>query len=525
VTGPAELVVTGALVWTGPGATAEAFAVSDGVFVYVGDTAGAAAFVGPDTQQVSLSGGVVVPGFVDAHVHPLEGGVELAECTLSDAETAEDALAAVARCAADGDGWLLGNGWELTLFPGGAPTASALDAVTEGRPTFLLAADGHSAWLDHEGLARAGIKASTPDPVGGRIERDADGAPTGTLREAAVDLAYEVLPSPSAQARAEGLLAAQSLLHAAGVTSVLEANAAVPALRTYRRLQRRGELTLRVSVALETDAAEGPAQVRRLVRWRRRFDGDGLRVTTAKLFVDGVLESRTAAMLTPYVDTGTTVPPDWTPAALTQTVSALLRAGFEVHAHTIGDRAVREVLDAVAAARAEGSTGRVALAHLEVVDPADVPRFAALDVDAVFQPLWAWPDEYVRDLTWPGLAPEVGARLYPIGDLARAGAPLAFGSDWSVSSLVPLEGVEVAVRRSDPDDGSPDVLGVDQALSVEEALAAYTAGAGRVVGLGTGRIAVGAPADWVVLSADPRVGDPSAAQVVETRVAGQRVFP
>ncbi len=520
----AAWVVTGVTLWTGPGRVAEAFAVEDGRFVYVGDAAGAAAFVGEGTRTEDFRGAFALTGFVDAHVHPLEGGLELAECGLWDAETPEAVLAAVGACAVEGRGWLVGGGWALTAFPGANPTAAALDAVTADRPTFLLAADGHSGWLNTAGLAKVGIDADTPDPRGGRIERGPDGAPSGTLREAAVDAVYEVLPSPGPRARAAGLLAAQDVLLKAGITTVLEANAAAPALRTYRRLARRGDLVLRASIALETDAAEGAHQVERLLRWRRRFERHGLRVGTAKLFVDGVLESRTAAMLAPYTDTGTTVAPDWPADVLAATVDALLTSGLDVHAHVIGDRAARDVLDAAEAARGRGRTGRVALAHLEVIDPADVPRFAALGVDAVFQPLWAWPDEYVRDLTWPGVSPEVGARLYPIGEVLRAGGPLAFGSDWSVSSPVPLEGIEVAVTRADPDGVEPGVLGEGQGIGVEDALLAYTAGAGRVAGLGTGVIAVGAPADLVVLSADPRsASDLSAVAVRRVFVGGVEV--
>lgn len=523
----ADLVVTHVRLWVGPGETATAFAVRGDRFAYVGDAEGAAAFVGDGTRTEDWGDAFAVPGFVDAHAHVLEGGLELAECPLSDAETAAQVLDRVARCAAEQPrGWLVGSGWPLTAFPAGNPTAAALDAVVGDRPAFLLAADGHSGWLSTAGLRRVGYGADTADPPGGRIERDAAGRPTGTVREAAVDPVYDRLPAATRRERAAGVLAGQSVLLGVGVTSVLEANADLAGLRTFRTLARSGELALGVSIAMETDPAAGPGQVRRLVRWRRRFDGvGGLRVATAKLFVDGVLESRTAAMLAPYADTGATVAPDWSADTLRDTVAALLRAGLEVHAHTIGDRAVRDVLDAVAAARAEGLAGRVALAHVEAVDPADVPRFAALDVDAVFSPLWAYPDEYVVDLTWPGLSPALGARLYPIGELARAGAPIAFGSDWSVSSPAPLEGLEVAVTRRDPDDPAGPVLGVDQALSPDDALAAYTSGAGRVVGLGTGRAAPGARADVVVLSADPRGPDPSSLRVTRILAAGRAVTP
>jgi predicted amidohydrolase YtcJ len=495
---------------------AAAIAVEDGAIVALGDDLRALA--GPETRVVDLGGRVVLPGFVDAHLHPVEGGLELAGCPLFDAPDREALLTTLAGC--EGRGWLEGTGWALPIFPPAGPTRQELDAVTGDRPALLWAADGHSAWVNTAALRRAGVDADTPDPPGGRIERAADGSPSGTLREAAMDLVAAHLPAPSAAALDAGLARAVALANRHGITSVLEACADPAGLGAWLRAERRG-LTLRATVALCTDEARGPEQVAALRRQRARATGPLVRVDTAKIFADGVLEARTAAMLQPYTDAPPAelaVPEE----RLVALVRALAGAGFGVHVHAIGDRAVRATLDAMAAARADGAQTPFSVAHLEVVDPADRPRFRALDVAAVFQPLWAWPDEYVRDLTWPGLDPALHQALYPIGSVLRAGAVVGFGSDWSVSSLVPLEGVEVAVTRRGPDGG--EALGPEEAIGLDEALRAYTAGAARAIGRQdeAGVLAVGRPADLVVLTAEPRVGRVS--DVAATLFGGRVVW-
>ncbi|MCB9697358.1 MAG: amidohydrolase [Alphaproteobacteria bacterium] len=494
---PADLVLTHAAIHA-DGRVVGALAVRDGVIVALG--ADVDALIGPATEVRDLGGATVLPGFVDAHVHLLDGGLEALGCSLVDLPDPDVIVARVHACAAeaDGKGWLVGSGWDLGAFPGANPQASVLDDL--GRPVFLLSADGHSAWLDHEGLRRAGITANTPDPADGRIERDELGEPTGTLRESAVDLAWDVLPAPTRAERDAGLRAAVAEALAHGITAVFEAEADRASLATFRRAARRGELDLTVSFGLTTDPEGGPGQVERLVRWRRRFSGDDRIVGTAKIFADGVIEARTAALLAPYADSEDRGAPIWDDDALDALVAALTEAGFAVHAHTIGDAAVRQVLDA-----GERAGARLSLAHLELVDPDDVPRFAALGADAVFQPLWAQEDDYVRDLTWPVLDADRGARLYPIGSLVAAGAPLAFGSDWSVSSLDPLQGIEVAVTRRGAGGEEAPALEPEQAIDVATAIDAYTVGAARAAGLSdrAGRIAVRRPADLVVLDGDP----------------------
>jgi predicted amidohydrolase YtcJ len=538
--GPADLVLSGGMVYTvdGPRTTAEAVAIKNGRIAFVGSAREAKAWVGPRTEVVSLEGRMLLPGFQDAHVHPLDSGLEASQCTLKDLPVGtaprDAALVRIRQCQAEMKGdWLIGSGWELPWFSVGQPTRGALDAIVSDRPALFWAADGHSAWVNSKALAALGVDRATPDPVGGRIERDADGAATGLLREAGALIAARV-PKPSPEQRIAAVARAAKLLSALGVTAVHEANTDRDGLVAYREAERRGLLSLRVAAAVGFDPAAGTAKVAEIAQWRDEFHTARLHVSGAKIFADGVIESHTALMLAPYADRpGDSGPPPFTPEALTAAVAALDAAGLGIHVHAIGDGAIRGALAAFATVRATGRhAGRFQLAHLEVIEPEDVPRFRELGVIANFQPLWAYADSYVRDLTWPVLGAERSQRLYPIGDVVRSGATVAFGSDWSVSSPNPLLGIKVALTRLAPEpvpDAPLQPLLPEQAITLPEALAAYTIGSAYANGLEreTGSIEVGKAADLVMLSDDlfalpaARFSD---VRVLMTLVDGQPVY-
>lgn len=512
---------------------AQAVAIRRGRLVYVGSDAGARSWIGPATRVVALGGRMVLPGFQDAHVHPVSGGIELGQCDLNNLETRERIVEKVRACAdaQAGRPWVVGGGWSLPAFPGGAPTRQLLDSLVPDRPAYLSAADGHSAWVNSEALRRAGITAATPDPASGRIERDAAGEPTGTLRESANDLVARLLPPVTPAERLAGLQRALAVFASHGLTAVQEANAGRPALEAYREAERAGALTLRVAAALSTDTGRGPEQVADLVKLRDEFTSARLRPTAAKIFADGVIEARTAVMLEPYLDrAGQRGEPNLPPDRLNALVGRLVENGFAVHIHAIGDGAVRLALDALEAAGARaGAGGRHQLAHIQVIDRKDVPRFRALGVIANFQPLWAQADTYVTELTVPGLGPERSRRLYPIADVAAAGGLIAFGSDWSVSSPNPLEGIQVALTRQAPKAPRTPPLLAEQAIDLPAALAAYTIGAAQANGLAedTGSLEAGKAADLIVLSTNLFSLPPdeiATSRVLLTLVEGRAVF-
>ncbi|MGW3206926.1 amidohydrolase [Streptomyces sp. NPDC001135] len=536
----ADLLFTGGPVLTPHGRTATAVAVTGGRITAVGGDE-LRDLAGPGTEVVDLSGRLLLPGFQDAHVHPVPAGLELAQCDLSGATTAEETVAAV-RAYAEAHPereWILGGGWSMEAFAGGTPTKELLDAAVPDRPVYLPNRDHHGAWVNSRALELAGIDRDTPDPADGRIERDASGEPAGTLQEGAMQLVARLTPPATPADRLAALLHAQRHLHALGITAWQDALVGDflgmddPA-EAYLTAARDGSLTARVVGALWWDRDRGAEQIAELQDKRAELTHGRFRAGAVKLMLDGVAENGTAALLDPYLDgcgcvTANRGKSFLDPAQLPKYVTELDAIGFQCHFHALGDRAVRDALDAIEAARAANgpSDTRPHLAHLQVVHPDDVPRFARLGATANIQPLWATHEPQMDELTIPFLGPERAARQYPFGALLRSGARLAAGSDWPVSSPDPLQGVHVAVNRVEPGGTGPVFL-PEERLGLADALTAYTAGSAYVNHLDdTGRVAVGALADLVVLDRDPFAGPPEAIEgtaVALTYVGGERVY-
>ncbi|MEV7144340.1 amidohydrolase [Streptomyces tauricus] len=541
----ADLVLTGGPVHTVDAARsrATAVAVRGGRIVAVGHHE-VHALIGPGTEVVDLAGKLLLPGFQDAHVHPLGAGTELGLCHLNDTVDPREYLRRV-KAYADGHPdveWITGGGWSMEAFPGGTPTAALLDSVVPDRPVFLPNRDHHGVWVNSLALERAGIDARTPDPADGRIERDAEGNPTGMLQEGAAHLVGRLLPAPTPDEQLAALLRAQAVLHSYGVTAWQDAIVGTYAnmidpTPAYHAAADRGLLTARVVGALWWDRGRGAEQIPELVARRAESSRGRFRATSVKVMQDGIAENHTAALLGPYLtrcgcasdNSGISFVE---PAELRKYVTELDALDFQVHFHALGDRAVREALDAVEAARAANGwrDTRHHLAHLQVVHPEDVPRFRALGASANLQALWAAHEPQMDDLTIPFLGPERASWQYPFGDLLRAGATLAAGSDWPVSSPDPLAAIHVAVNRIAPDapEGTPAFL-PGQRLDLGAALAAYTAGSAHANHLDdvTGSIGVGRLADLVVLDRDPFAGpseEIAAARVLQTFVEGRRVY-
>ncbi|WP_375386292.1 amidohydrolase [uncultured Microbacterium sp.] len=544
----ADVVFTGGSVFSaGDESSSPAdVAIAGGRIIAIGSPEAVAETIGPDTRMIDTARRLIVSGFQDAHVHPIIAGLELLRCDLSTATSADECLQMISTYAHThpDEPWITGGGWSMGYFEGGTPTAAALDAVVSDRPVIIVNRDHHGAWVNSRALEIAGITAETPDPADGRIERLADGSPSGTLHEGAMALVQQHQPAVDADLAYQSLLRAQDELLRFGITSwqdamVGDAFGVSDILAVYLRAQSEGTLKVRVTAALWWERDRGLEQVEEMAARRAEISALGtperLRADTVKIMVDGVAENFTAAMSTPYLDghghpTGNSGHSFLDPAVLSDTVVALDAAEFQVHFHALGDRAVTEALDALEAAAAANAPHerRHHLAHLQVVGEADVARFAELGVTANLQALWAAHEDQLDELTIPFLDPALVERHYPFGDLERAGVRLAAGSDWPVTSPDPVAAIHVAVGRV-AHGSTAEPLGPEQSLSLASALTAYTAGSAYVNGRedSTGRLAVGLLADLVVLDRDP-FALPSEAiaetQVVSTWIDGIPVY-
>ncbi|HYS31226.1 MAG TPA: amidohydrolase [Streptosporangiaceae bacterium] len=520
----ADLVLRGGAVYAVDAARswAQAVAVRDGAIIAVGTNAQIGGLTGAGTQVIDLAGRMLLPGFVDAHVHASAAGLERLRCDLSEAHGLDDYLTVVRRYAQASPGaeWITGGGWSIGVFPGGAPSRRDLDRVAPDRPVFLSNRDHHGAWVNSRALELAGVTAGTPDPADGRIEREPDGTPSGTLQEGAMGLVERVIPRPGVEEQVAGITEAQRYLHALGITGWQEAivgdYAVVPdCFDAYLEADRRGLLTARVVGALWWQRGLGAGQLDGLTERRERAGSAGrFRATSVKIMQDGVCENFTASMLTPYLDghgheTTSCGSSFFGADELKESVTVLDARGFQVHFHAIGDKAVREALDAVAAARAANGAGdgRHHISHIQVVHPHDLPRFRELGVLANCQPLWACEEPQMTELTLPFLGPERSSWQYPFGSLLRSGAQLCFGSDWPVSSPNPLWELHTAVNRTVAPGypyagpGAGNVFLPGERISLHDAVAAFTIVSAYVNHADdvSGSIEAGKSADLVVL--------------------------
>jgi predicted amidohydrolase YtcJ len=531
---PLDLLLTGGAVYTVDDARslAEAVGIKAGRIAAVGPAREVERLAGPSTRVIELEGRTVLPGFQDAHLHPLDGGLLRIVCNLHETTSAEECLQAIADYASAHPEreWISGDGWSMDFFPGGNPDKERLDSVVRDRPVYLENRDGHTAWVNSRALELAGIRADTPDPADGRIQRQSGGEPSGALHEGAMRVVSELV-TPTSQAEWEAaLLNAQTELHALGITAWQDAVVTAETLPAYRAVAERGELTVRAEGNLLWNRTRGEEQLDDLLALRESGSVGRLRIRGAKIFVDGVLENFTGALLEPYEGTDNLGLGMHEPQELKRMVTLLDGHRFQVHMHTIGDRAVREALDAVEAAQRENGPrdARHHLAHIQLVHPDDQPRFAELGVVANAQPYWAAASRYVNELTLPFIGEERARYHYPFASLHRAGVRLAFGSDWTVSTADPLAQIEVAVTRVEHPNRDTEPLLPEEALDLDTAVAAFTRGSAYVNFLDeeTGTIEPGKLADLVVLDRDlfdPGAGPVGDARVLLTLVEGEAV--
>jgi predicted amidohydrolase YtcJ len=544
---------------------AEALAIRDGRIVYVGTNQGAAAFVGAATTVVDLKGRFLMPGLVDGHMHPLEAGAQLLKCSLHyESLTVAQLQQQVQACldhspSDDPNAWLEVVSWfQESMRPAGVKTSRAtLDALPTARPIIVRSSFGHTVLANTRALSLAKITAGTPDPLGGKIWRDANGEPTGLLEDAAYAVFSQLLPKPTAEEDVAAAKAALNAIRQQGVTTFLDADAAPEDMAAFSAVHKAGGLTARAHFAPEIDPEEAghpDKAVANVVAFAKQYDEGaltskpGITVRNAKLFLDGVIAAPalTGAMREPYFsNTGTSANPQWQPGEsrgpavyflpgpLAKILVGLGRAGIDPHMHADGDGAVHAALDGIETLRKEVSAAdiRPAIAHDEIVDPADFPRFKLLGTIPVLSFQWEKPAGDTIGLT-NYFGPERMKILEPAGLLASAGARIAFGSDWPVDKLDEWFALKVGVTRTNAPDVSPEYhgrLGEDPGLSRETVLRAATIDAAFELHQDdtTGSLEVGKFADVIVLDRNPLkvpAEDIAQVQVIETLVGGQVVY-
>ena len=436
-----------------------ALAIRGEKILAVGDEAQLSKLRGPQTVVINLGGRMVLPGIIDSHSHFLDGSLSLDQFSLDDAYTIPEIQRRVrAFAAAHPDRqWLHGYGWLYDAFkPSGLPTKQILDGVVSDRPVVVDCYDGHSVWLNSRALALAGIDRNTPDikkggvVVGTVVHDPVTGEPTGVLKEEAATLVQRVIPEPSREAKLKAIREGLREANRHGVTSVLNASGSIDEIELYDTLRRQGDLTVRMTTSLIMEPELSEKTLAMFEEGRRRFNGEWVRGGVIKAFMDGVIESHTAAMLDPYSDdpklTGSL---NYLPDQFRRNVVELDRRHFQVITHAIGTRAVRTALDAYQAAlEANGPRDRrFRIEHIENINPADIPRFGSLHVIASMQPYHCFPEPNLINVWARNIGPARLPYSFAWHDLVAAGAVLAFGSDWPVVSLDPFIGIQNAVTR------------------------------------------------------------------------------
>jgi predicted amidohydrolase YtcJ len=535
----ADTIVAHSKVYTGNGEQpwAEALAIHDGKIIAVGDEQTIFKLRSQETKIIDAGGHVVLPGFVDCHIHFISGSLNLGRVNLEGAKNYADIQQRLRAYASKhpGKDWVLGRGWNYAMFGSESlPDKKYLDEVMPDRPVFLAGYDGHTYWANSKALALAGITSGTADPPNGAIVRyPKTHEATGALKEAAHVIVDRVIPKPSRDENLAALRAGMKWANEHGLTRVHSAGGDFEHLDLYDDLRWQGQQTLRFYIAYFLNPPElRPSDLDSIEAARKRFHDEWIDTNVVKMMVDGVVESHTAAMLEPYSDDSSTKGQlFWDPARYAAAVAELDKRGLQLFTHAIGDYGVRTALDAYEHARESNHTndGRPRIEHIETIAAADVPRFGKLGVIASMQPLHSYPDDDTLKVWARNAGPDRASRAWAWKSISKAGGPLAFGSDWPVVTLNPWEGMQTAVTRQTT-EGKPEGGFVPaQRLTVEETVRGYTLGAayaGRREKT-EGSLEPGKLADLIIVSQNIFEIDPhrlAETKVLTTMVGGRVVY-
>jgi hypothetical protein len=536
--GPADTIVWHAKIYTvnAKRPWAEAVAIRGARIVAVGSDKEMEAYRGSSTQMIDAAGRLLLPGFEDCHIHFMDGSLGLDQVDLNGASTVAEIQKRVKQYAASHvkEPWITGMGWSYPTFgPSAMPDKKILDEVISDRPVYLVAFDGHSSWANSKALAMAGITRETSDPPNGKIVRDASGEATGALKESAGDLVANLMPKPTREERVAALRAGVQEANKVGLTRVHSAGQDFEYLDLYDELRQKGELTLRFYVAYFLNPPElKPTDLDKIEQARKTYQDDWISGGVVKIMLDGVVEAHTAAMLTPYSDdpsqTGKLF---WEPEKYKAAVAELDRRGLQIFTHAIGEKAVRTALDAYEEAARKNHThdARPRIEHIETIAQGDIPRFGALGVIASVQPLHLYPDADTLDIWARNAGPERAQRAWSFHSIQSHGGRLAFGSDWPVVTLNPWKGMQTGITRK-TSEGKPEGGFVPkEAVSLEDAIKAYTLGA-ALAGRREqreGSLEAGKLADLIIVNQDLFKIEPSEigkTEVLLTMVGGKVVY-
>ena len=517
-----------------------AIAIDDGLITLVGTNDEINRSIGETTEVIDLEDKMMMPSFHDAHSHPVWSGVDQLKCVVSESYDIDIMQAQLKECLVSDltkeTGWIVGTQLNIGVFPSGNVNKSFLDQISKDIPIYVDAEDGHNGVANSKALELAGVSKETANPENGIIEKDpVTGEPSGTLREpSAMNLVKSIMPKDSDGLYDKGLYFAQDLAHSFGITASIAAAVGERHMAAYKRAADRGELELRIITCLEfgdTLFAQDAATFEEVYRNRAQYSHPRINVDCIKIFIDGVLEGQTGAVLEPYLGTNNYGQLYLEQEVLNATVTRFDSENIQIHTHAIGDRAVRSTLDAFEYALSmNGRTdNRHHISHLQMIDEEDIPRFSELGVAANFQAAWALPDEYITEINTPELGIERVNRMYPIGSVFRANGLIVGGSDWAVSTMNPLVAIETAVRRQDPDDRVSGFLNKNESIDLTEILKAYTINAAYLMHRDeyTGSIEVGKAADLIILERNLYnipVDEISEVKVLQTLLEGKTVF-